>query len=138
MFTAAVFMWRYHNQKNKKIIEKFISENNVQELGKFKCYVDKNFLSPQNRNYAFNYLELFKIQDSFLICPEHDYYFKTTTRLNPFILNNKIGRYKNLDVNKIVEIRSMNDSTYIKIRAKYNTKIELQIYEAGGIFDKVV
>jgi len=135
MFTVVAFIWRYQSLKNKKVIKDFVSKNNAIELGKFKCTVDKNFLSLNNPNYVFNALTLFKIENGFLICPTNDHIFKITLHLSPLIISNGIGELSNINVTKIEEIRNLNSNTYIKLTVKYNTTLDLQIFESEGVFN---
>jgi hypothetical protein len=134
MITVVAFIWRYQSLRNKKAIEYFVSKNNAVELGKFTCSVDKNFLSPKNPNYVFNALTLFKIESGFLICPTNDHIFKLTLHLSPLIISHGIGELNNINVAKIEEVRNLNNNTYVKLTAKYNTTLDLEIFESEGVF----
>jgi hypothetical protein len=134
MLFAVVFIWRYLSLRNKKIVKDFVTNNNTIELGVFTCTTDKKFLSPSNQNYVFNSFTIYKVENGFLICPTTDQIFKITLHLKPFILSNQFGEYKNIDVYSIEGLRKMeNECTYIKLKAKYNAIIELQIDDAEGI-----
>lgn len=135
MIFVVAFIWRYQSLKNKKVIKDFVSKNNAIEIGKFKCNVDKNFLSLNNPNYEFNALTLFKIENGFLICPTNDYIFKITLHLSPLIISNGIGELSNINVTKIEDISYLNGNTHIKLAAKYNTTIDLQIFESESVFN---
>ena len=134
MTTVVALIWRYQSLRNKKAIEDFVSKTNAIELGQFKCTVEKNFLSLKNPNYAFNALTLFKIENGYLICPTNDHVFKITLHLDPLIISNGIGELNNINVAKIEEIRNLNNNTYVKLTAKYNTTLDLEIFESEGVF----
>lgn len=139
VFTVIFLVNRYLSFSRKKTLQNFLSTTKTNDLGTFKCTVDKNFWSPDNKNYAFNSVNLFKIENGILISPTWKI-LGITKQCTPFIIGNKLlnagkATIENVSINKVDQISTKDNRTTIRITAPSNTRLELTIFGAEKVFD---
>ena len=112
----------------RKLFDDFKNSTKTEFIGDFKCNTSRNFLSFASSNYSFSNVSLYEFESGILLFPSYSF-LGLKSCCKPFVISNKSINSLNLEVCK-AEVKSTNDpNTLILIQAKFNTKLELTLFD---------